>query len=324
MVRATMRAIVVDRFGPPEVMTLREVAEPEPGPGQVRVRLRAIGVNFADTERRRGVYDRRPLPWIPGSEGAGVVEAVGPGTDSVWSGARVGFWAPASAAYAAAAVVPASALFRLADDLAFELGAALPLQGLTAYGLAHFAAPIGSGQTVLVHAAAGGVGSLLVQIARLRGARVLGAVSSAEKAARVELLGGEPFLHGPAFVEEVRAATGGRGVDRVYDSIGQATQEASLGVLAPYGRLICFGEASGSPPPIEMGRLYPHSLGVSAFGLDTEVQPERWAKARETLLEWALSGTLRLLYEVLPLADAAEAHRRLEARQSSGKLLLRP
>ncbi|HEV7517184.1 MAG TPA: zinc-binding dehydrogenase [Thermoanaerobaculia bacterium] len=324
MLRATMRAIVVDRFGPPEVMALREVAEPEPGPGQVRVRLEAVGVNFADTERRRGVYDRRPLPWIPGSEGAGVVESVGPGTDPAWGGSRVAFWAPASAAYAAAAVVPATALFRLAGDLPFELGAALPLQGLTAYGLAHFAASVGSGQTVLVHAAAGGVGSLLVQIARLRGARVLGTVSTAGKAARVQLLGGEPFVYGPALAEEVRAATGGRGVDLVYDSIGQATQEASLSVLAPYGRLISFGEASGSPPPVEMGRLYGRSLGVAAFGLDPEVQPERWAQARETLLEWAGSGALRLLYEVLPLADAAEAHRRLEARQSSGKLLLRP
>jgi NADPH2:quinone reductase len=319
-----MRAIVVDQFGPPAVLVPRQVEEPRPGPGQVRVRIGACGVNFADTERRRGVYDRRPLPWIPGSEGSGTVDAVGPDTDPAWLGARVAFWAPASEAYAEYAVAPAAALFRLGDDLPFELGAALPLQGLTAYGLAHFAAPVLRGQTVLVHAAAGGVGSLLIQIARLRGARVLGTASTPEKAERVKTLGAEPFAYGPTLAEEVLAATGGRGVDAVYDSIGRDTRAASLAMLAPFGRLMCFGEASGSPGPVDPGLLYERSLSIGAFGLNPAAEPERWLEARQRLLDWVESGTLRIFYEALPLAAAAEAHRRLEERASAGKLVLLP
>jgi NADPH2:quinone reductase len=319
-----MRAIVVDRFGPPSVLVPRQVAEPRPGPGQVRVRLGACGVNFADTERRRGIYDRRPLPWIPGSEGSGTVDAVGPDTDPAWLGARVAFWAPASEAYAEYAVAPAAALFHLGPDLPFELGAALPLQGLTAYGLTHFAAPLRGGQTVLVHAAAGGVGSLLIQLARLRGARVLGTASTPEKAERIRTLGAEPFAYVPDLAEEVLAATGGRGVDIVYDSVGRDTRAASLAMLAPFGRMVCFGEASGSPGPVDPGLLYERSLSVGAFGLNPTVEPQRWAEARRCLLDWVQSGALRMFYEVLPLAVAAEAHQRLEARASTGKLVLRP
>jgi NADPH2:quinone reductase len=321
-----MRAIVVDRFGPPEVLELSEVAEPQPGPGEVLVRLHAIGVNFAETERRRGLYDPPPLPWIPGKEGAGLVESAGPETDPAWLGERVAFWTSSATTrtYAEAAVVPVDALFRLPADLSFETGAALPLQGLTAYGLAHFAAPVRSGQVVLVHAAAGGVGSLLVQIARLHGARVLGTVSTPEKAAHLRDLGTEPFIYGPNLAGEVRAATDGRGVDVVYDSVGRDTQAASLAVLAPYGRLVLFGEASGPARPIEVEQLYGRCLSVGAFGLNVQVEPESWLQARRELLEWVEAGSLRLLiHEVLPLASAAAAHRCLEERRNVGKVLLR-
>jgi len=322
-----MRAIVVDRLGSPDVLVLREAPEPSPGPGDVLVRLHAIGVNFAETERRRGTYDPPPLPWIPGREGAGVVEALGPGTDPTWQGARVAFWTSAvsTATYAEAAAVPVEALFRLPDDLSFELGAALPLQGLTAYGLACFAAPLHERQVVLVHAAAGGVGSLLAQLARLRGARVLGTVSSSAKVERVQELWAEPFLYGPRLVEEILATTGRRGVDVVFDSIGRDTQEASLAMLAPYGRLVFFGEASGPPQPVAVETLYERSLSVGAFGLDLQVKPERWTRARQELLEGVRSGALRLfVHEVLPLGEAAEAHRCLEERRNLGKVVLRP
>lgn len=325
--RPDLRAIVADRFGPPEVLVPREVAVPEPGPGQVRVRLHAVGVNFAETERRRGIYDPPPLPWIPGREGAGVVEAVGPDTEDAWLGERVAFWSPSgtgTGTYAEAAVAPVDSLFRL-GELAFELGAALPLQGLTAYGLSHFAAPLSSGQTVLVHAAAGGVGSILAQIARSKGARVLGTMSSPAKAERLREIGAEPFGYGPALVEEVLAATGGRGVDVVFDSVGKDTQEASLAMLAPYGRLVFFGEASGPPQPVDVEQLYARSLSVGVFGLNPRVEPERWPKARQELLAWVSGGELRLfLHGVFPLSAAAEAHRCMEERRSLGKLVLRP
>lgn len=323
-----MRAIVVDRFGPPDVLVLGEIPEPSPGPGDVLVRLHSIGVNFSETERRRGVYDPPQMPWIPGREGAGVVEALGSGIDPSWQGARVAFWSPsaATATYAEAAVVPVSALFRLPDDLSFDLGAALPLQGLTAYGLACFAAPLEAGQVVLVHAAAGGIGSLLVQmIAHLYGARVLGTVSSPAKTERVRELGAEPFLYGPRLVEEVLAATGRRGVDVVFDSVGRETQAASLAMLASYGRLVFYGDASGPTEPVSIPSLHSRSLSVSSFGLNFQVKPERWIRARQELLEWVRSGTLRLfLHEVLPLGEAAEAHRCLEERRNQGKLVLRP
>jgi NADPH:quinone reductase len=323
-----MRAIVVDRFGPPDVLVLSEIPEPAPGPGDVLVRLHAVGVNFAETERRRGIYDPPSMPWIPGREGAGVVEALGPGTDPSWQGARVAFWSPsaATATYAEAAVVPVDALFRLPDDLSFELGAALPLQGLTAYGLARFAAPLEESQVILVHAAAGGIGSLLTQmIAHLYGARVLGTVSSPAKIERVRELGAEPFLYGPRLVEEILATTGRRGVDVVFDSVGRETQAASLAMLAPYGRMVFYGEASGPPEPVSIQSLHGRSLSVGAFGLDLQVKPERWIRARQELLEWARSGALRLfVHQVLPLGEAAEAHRCLEERRNLGKLVLRP
>src|SRR5689334_11806786 len=214
-----MRAIVVNELGAPEVLQLGEVPRPEPGPGQVLIRVHRAGVNFSDTERRRGVYRRPELPWIPGTEGAGVIEE---------TGERVAFWAmpPAvSGTYAEYAVAPVESLFRLGPDVSFDQGAALPQQGLTAWGLIHLGARIEAGQTVLIHAAGGGVGLLAVQLARRAGARVLGTVSSEAKAEAVRAMGGEPLAYGDDLVERVFSATGGRGVDVVLDSVGQATQD---------------------------------------------------------------------------------------------------
>lgn len=318
-----MQAIVVHALGGPDVLTLRSHPTPEPGPGEVLVRVRAVGVNFSDTERRRGVYDPPALPWIPGNEAAGVVEEIGPEVDSSWLGRRVAFWAPhTSGTYAEYAVAPAAALFSLLDGLPFELGAALPAQGLTAYGLAHFATDLAPGQSALVHAAAGGVGALLVQLLRRRGVRVFGTASTAAKQALVRELGALALPYGPHLPDLVRAANGGRGVDAVFDSVGRTTRDDSLAVLALYGHLVFFGEASGSPAAVHPDDLYGRNLRVSSFWLAADA-PERWNVARGELQDWVLAKTLRVtLGQTYPLHQAAEAHRRLEQRETYGKLLL--
>ena len=320
-----MKAIVVRGLGGPEVLALGTHPVPEPGPGQVLVRLEAVGVNFSDTERRRGIYDPPALPWIPGNEAAGVVEAVGEGVDRGWLGRRVAFWAMrTSGTYAEYTVAPASALFALLDGIEMPVAAALPAQGLTAYGLAHFATALAPGQTALVHAAAGGVGVLLVQLLLLRGVRVLGTASSESKRERIRALGATALPYGPESVALAREHTDGRGVDAVFDSVGAPTQAESLAVLGLYGQLVCFGEAGGSPAPIHPDELYPRNLRVSSFWLAAD-PPERWNSARRELQELVLAGRLRVTVgQSFPLADAAEAHRRLEQRQTHGKLILLP
>lgn len=210
------------------------------------------------------------------------------------------------------------------DGLEFPIAAALPVQGLTAYGLSHAATALAPGETALVHAAAGGVGALLVQLLRVRGVRVFGTASSPAKLELVRDLGATPLPYAPALPERIRAATEGRGVDAVFDSVGRATQADSLAALAPYGHLVFFGEASGPPSPIHPDELYSRSLKVSSFWLATD-PPERWALARHELQRWVLEGKVRvILGDSFPLAQAAEAHRRLEQRLSRGKLLLVP
>jgi NADPH2:quinone reductase len=291
----------------------------------VLVRLHAIGVNFSDTERRRGVYDPPALPWIPGNEAAGVVERVGAGVDSTWSGRRVAFWAPrTSGAYAEYAATPASTLFALRDDIEFPVGAALPVQGLTAYGLSHFSTALAAGQTALVHAAAGGVGLLLVQLLRRRGVRVFGSASTPEKREIVRALGAEPISYGPTLPDAIHEETGGRGVDAVFDSIGRATRAESLATLARYGQLAYFGESSGAPDPIHPDELYGRCLRVSAFWLAAD-PPEHWSTARRELQDWVADGSLRVtIAETFPLEEAPAAHQRLESRATHGKLVLLP
>ncbi|HKT59493.1 MAG TPA: quinone oxidoreductase [Gemmatimonadales bacterium] len=320
-----MQAIVVQTLGGPDVLTLRTHPVPRPGAGEVLVRIEAVGVNFSDTERRRGIYDPPGLPWIPGNEAAGVVEALGDGVAADWLGRRVAFWAPrTSGAYAQYTAAPANALFALLDGIAMPVAAALPVQGLTAYGLAHFATALEPGQTALVHAAAGGVGALLVQLLLRRGVRVFGTASSEAKRSLIGELGAIPLAYGPESVALIRERTDGRGVDAVFDSVGRTTQAASLEVLGLYGHLVFFGEASGSPAPIHPDELYPRNLRVSSFWLAAD-PPERWNAARRELQELVLAGRLRVTVgQSFALADAAEAHRRLEQRQTHGKLILLP
>jgi NADPH2:quinone reductase len=320
-----MHAIVVRTLGGPEVLALGTHPTPQPGAGEVLVRLHAVGVNFSDTERRRGVYDPPALPWIPGNEAAGVVEAVGPGVDPAWRGRRVAFWAPrTTGTYAEFTAAPAAALFTLRDELDFVTGATLPVQGLTAYALSQVATTLQAGQTALVHAAAGGVGALLVQLLRKRGVRVFGTASTPAKRGLVEGLGAVPLPYGPTMRGSVLDATQGRGVDAVFDSVGQATRADSFGVLALYGHLAYFGEASGPPAAIQVDELYERCLRVSAFWLAAD-PPERWDEARRDLQQWVADGSLRVAVgQTFPLHQAAEAHRRLESRETHGKLILIP
>jgi len=321
-----MRAIVMRKVGGPEVLELADVAAPVPKAGEVLVELHARGVNFADTERRRALYRPTPLPCVLGSEGAGVVVETGAGVDPAWRGRRVAVFAvpPAvSGTYADLATCPEESLMPLPDALDFVTAAAVPQQGLTAYLMVHRAARIRAGQVVLVHAAAGGVGLLAVQLARRAGARVLGTVSSDAKAGAVRDAGGEPLPYGEDLAERVRALTDGRGVDVVLDSIGLPTQAASLSMLAPFGELVHFGDVGGFPAPVNPDDLYARSIKVSAFGLDERHDPALSAQARRDLVAWAADGSLRFhVGRTLPLALAAEAHRLIEGRGTIGKLVL--
>jgi NADPH2:quinone reductase len=321
-----MRAIVMQRVGGPEVLELADVPVPSPKQGEVLVQLHARGVNFADTETRRARYRPTPLPWILGAEGAGVVMGLGEGVDPAWHGRRVAFHAPppgVSGTYAELATAPVAALMPLPDGLDFITAAAIPAHGLTAYLLVYRAARVHAEQVVLIHAAAGGVGLLAVQLARRVGARVLGTVSSDAKAEAVREAGGEPLLYGDDLVARVHALTGGRGVDIVLDSVGMPTQAASLGVLAPFGELIHFGDAGGFPAPVNPEDLYARSLKVSAFGLNELHDVQAAAAARRDLVTWAADGSLKFRIDrVLPLAAAVEAHRLLESRGTIGKIVL--
>ncbi len=321
-----MRAIVVSELGQPEVLVLGDAPEPVPARGQVLVRMRAAGVNFSETERRRGLYRPPALPWIPGGEGAGVIEAVGAETDAGWIGRRVAFWAMepgTSGTYAELCAAPVDALVALPDEISFPTGAALLLQGLTAYGLVHLGARAEPGMTLLIHAAGGGVGRIAIQLARRMGARVLGTASTREKRTAITEVGGEAFAYGPDLVSQLLAATDGRGVDVVLDSVGRETQEASLACLAPFGRLVFFGDASGPPEPIDLGTLYDRCLSVGAYVLNAAHPPGYFERARRKLIAAVVEGWLDLrIAKLLPLAEAAEAHRRLESRKVAGKLVL--
>jgi NADPH2:quinone reductase len=320
-----MRAILVTALGGPEVLVPTDVPAPVPGPGEVLIQLGAIGVNFADTERRRGAYARPTLPWIPGHEGGGTIAALGDGVDRGLLGMSVGYWSRRSTgSYAQRAAVPVEDLFEWPAGTPAATMAALPLQGLTAYGVVHFAARVRAGETVLVHGAAGGVGQLAVQLAIAAGARVLGTGSTAAKQAAIAGLGAEPLAYGDDLATRITARCP-RGVDVVLDAIGRDTQAVSRAVLAPFGRLVYFGEASGAPAPINVDDLYERSLAISAFGLDLDAAPARWAEARAQLIAAVQSRRLILtIAPAIPLTEAARAHVALEGRATIGKLVLDP
>lgn len=322
-----MRAIRVHGYGGPEVLTWEEQATPSPEAGQALVRLEAVGVNYIDIYHRTGLY-KNPLPFTLGLEGAGVVEGVGPGVSEVRVGDRVAYQG-VQGSYATHALVPAARLVVLPAGLDARTGAAAMLQGMTAHYLVHDTYPLKPGETALLHAAAGGVGLLLIQMAKRRGARVLGTVSTPEKARLAKEAGADEVIQYTTqdFETEVKRLTGGRGVQVVYDSVGKTTFEKSLNVLAPRGTLVLFGQASGPVPPVDLGILAGKgSLYVTRPTLGHYVATrEELLRRAGDVLGWVQAGELTLRIEhTFPLARAAEAHRALEGRRTTGKVLLIP
>ena len=322
-----MKAIVVSKTGGPEVLELHEQDVAAPGPGQVRVRVRAAGVNFIDVYFRTGLYPR-PLPFVSGLEAAGVVEALGAGVTSLAVGDRVA-GASLPGAYAELAVGAADKLVRVPDGIDDDVAAAAMLQGMTAHYLCRATFPVKRGDTALVHAAAGGVGLLLVQMLRELGATVIGTCSTAEKEKLAREAGATHVIRYTEddFADEVRRLTGGRGVEVVYDAVGRTTFDASLRSLRPRGMLVLYGQASGPVPPFELrrlndsGSLYITRPSLAHYTLDrTELE----LRAGEVLGAIAAGRLDVRIGARFPLADAAAAHRALEGRATTGKVLLTP
>ncbi len=320
-----MKAIRVTRTGDPEALESVDVERPSAGQGQALVRLEAIGVNFIDVYHRTGLY-KLPLPFTPGSEGAGVVVAVGEGVTRVRAGDRVAY-AMVPGAYAEYAAVPEEKLVVLPAGIDAKLAAATMLQGMTAHYLAMSTFPLREGHAALVHAAAGGVGALLVQVAKLCGARVLGTAST-KHLGIARQAGADLVIDYTTtdFEDEVMRATDGRGVDVVYDSVGKTTFDKSLAVLARRGMLVLFGQSSGPVPPFDPARLARNSFFLTRPSLAayTATFDELNWRAGE-LFAWIAAGKLKVRIDrEVPLRDAAAAHRALEARETTGKVLLIP
>ncbi|HEX7797174.1 MAG TPA: quinone oxidoreductase [Vicinamibacterales bacterium] len=321
-----MKAIRVHEHGGPEVMKLEDVPVPEPGPKQALVRLAASGVNFIDVYFRTGLY-KAETPTAIGSEAAGVVEKIGPEVTEVAVGDRVAY-AMARGSYAEYAVIPAAALVKLPDGITFEQAAAAMLQGMTAHYLTHSTYPLKQGDSCLIHAAAGGAGLMTVQMAKSRGARVFGTVSTEAKAQLARENGADNVIRYTEqdFEQEVKRLTNGRGVDVVYDSVGKTTFDKSLNCLRPRGMMVLFGASSGPVPPVD-----PHTLNVKSSLFLTRPSLAHHVLTRDELLWRAgevlnavASGKLRLRIDhVYSLSQVADAHRALESRATTGKLLIR-
>jgi NADPH2:quinone reductase len=322
-----MKAIRIDGFGGPEVLRLVDVPDPSPGPGQIVVRVEAAGLNFVDVYHRTGLYPN-PLPFVPGTEGAGVVTGLGPGVTAFREGDRVA-WTGILGSYAERVLLPADRGIAVPSGLSIETAAALMLQGLTAHYLSTSTFPLAAGHTCLVHAAAGGVGLLLVQMAKRHGARVIGTVGTAAKAALAREAGADHVVvyTEEDFLEAVKRLTDGRGVDVVYDSVGRSTAERSLDCLVPRGMMVFFGNASGPVPPIDPLVLSRKgSLFLTRPSLVHYIAGRASLEGRAAdVLGDAEAGRLRVRIDrKYPLGAAAEAHRALEGRQTAGKVLLIP
>lgn len=320
-----MRAVVVRDYGGLDVLRTERLKDPEPGPGELLVRVEAAGVNYIDVYRRSGVY-RGELPFVPGAEAAGTVARTGEGVTDFAPGDRVA-WANQPGGYAELAVVPAHRGVPVPEGLPPATAAAVLLQGMTAHYLTHDTHPVRPGDTVLVHAAAGGMGLLLTQMVRLRGGRVIGTVSSEVKQ-RTALDAGawQVLRHGEHDIAAaVRELTDGKGVAAVYDGVGAPTFDASLGALRPRGTLALFGQAGGPVPPVDPQRLNTAgSVFLTRPNLDHHIMTRDELSRRATdVFTWTAAGHIDVhIGGRYPLEEAARAHTALESRTSTGKLLL--
>jgi NADPH2:quinone reductase len=329
-----MRAIRIHSYGGPEVIKLEELPMPVPGPGQARVRVEAASVNFLDIQQRRGelvgqVFYRRAgasasdLPATLGSQGVGIVEQLGPEVSDVRVGSRVVF---VGGSYATHALAPAAWLIQVPDGVGLEQAAAGMNQGFLAYAFTHFAYPVKPGDWCLIHAAAGGIGLLLCQMAKLRGGYVIGVTSTADKAKVVRDAGVDEVIISKEsdIAKETRRITEGRGVNVVYDGVGKDTFEASLDSLAPGGYLVIYGQSSGYVPPFDLMTLQEKG---SLFITRTNGRPyfKEYPHYLELFVTWLKQGKLSIRIDrTYPLADAAQAHAAFEQRQVSGRVLLLP
>lgn len=320
-----MKAIRVHQYGGPEALVYEEISMPEPGPDEVRVHLQASGVNYIDTYHRGGLY-KTTLPITPGMEGGGIVDAIGDNVSNVSPGDRVAY-AMYIGTYAEYAIVPAWRLVKLPDWLAVDTAAAVLLKGMTAQYLVRDTYPIKENDTVLIHAAAGGMGLLLVQMAKICGARVIGTTSTAEKAQLALEYGADEIIlyTQDDFVEATKELTGGKGVNAVFDGVGQQTFLKGLDCLRPRGYMVLFGQASGPVAPLDpqvlnqKGSLF---LTRPSLGYYTLTHDEIQERADE-MFNWIGSGALKVRIDRgFPLKDAADAHRYLEARKTKGNLIL--
>jgi NADPH2:quinone reductase len=320
-----MRGIQVKRHGGPEVLEYGELPDPIPGPGEALIRVRVAGVNFTDVYQRTGMYPGT-LPFTPGVEGVGVVEKVGSGVTDVKVGDRVG-WVMIKGAYAELAVIPAERLVPIPASIDDRTAAAILLQGMTAHFLLRDCYRVTRGEWILVHAAAGGVGLLMTQIAHRIGARMIGTTSTDEKAALAREAGADEIVlyTKEDFQQAARRITGGAGVSVVYDSVGKTTFDKSLDSLRPRGYMVLFGASSGPVPPLDpqvlnhKGSLY---LTRPTLGNYVSTREELLGRAAD-LFDWVSKGELKVRAEhVYPLAEAAKAHADLEARKTTGKVLL--
>ena len=322
-----MKAIRISQYGGAEVLSFVDIDVADPGEGQVRITIEAAGVNFIDTYHRTGLYPLN-LPLTLGLEGAGIVHAVGAGVSDLTEGDRVA-WKSVEGSYAEQVVAAAAEVVKIPSDVATKTAAAVMLQGLTSHYLVNSTYPIREGDTCLVHAAAGGVGLLLVQMAKMRGARVIGTTSTEEKAALARGAGADDIVLYTErdFEAEVLRLTDGQGVEVVYDSVAQATWEKSINCLKPRGYMVFFGNASGPVPPIDplllsqKGSIYLTRPTLNSY---TQTREEYLQRTSE-VMGWIQDGSLDVrIGEEHPLENTAEAHKRLEGRQTTGKVLLIP
>ncbi|GGC95686.1 quinone oxidoreductase [Tersicoccus solisilvae] len=322
---ATATAIVAEQAGGPEVLRTATVDVPRPGPGQALVRVAATGVNFIETYQRSGVYDVG-FPFTPGAEFAGTVVAVGPGVDGIAEGDRV-TTAHGAKGYARYTAVDADALVPVPDGIDDETAAALPLQGMTAHVLVHSTKDVQPGETALVHAGAGGVGLLLIQLLKAAGATVYTTVSTDEKEKLAAAAGADAVLRYDGFADRVRELTDGRGVDVVYDGVGKDTFDDSLASLRARGLMVLFGAASGPVPPFDPqrlnsgGSLYLTRPTMMHYTTTAEDRRSRMADLFALVADGKLDVRIGARY---PLADAGRAHADLQARRTTGKVLLVP